>query len=191
LLRAFGTSAGSVQGNAFAGAGNMPSPEFIDALAIALADRLVPAIKTAAISGTPSASTESSSSSAVLTSAQNAGTMEELGGKTHTDKVYHHGYHRFYPFFLEPVRAKNAISPIKMLEIGYLHGESFEMWKLYFPGATILYMEKDRQGPESKHYHVRITSILLDLIYLIIFFLYSRRSPFMVTRVMLVIFRSS
>jgi hypothetical protein len=47
---------------------------------------------------------------------------------TLTPKVKHHGYDRFYPLFLEPLRERNAAAPIKMFEIGYLHGESFRMW---------------------------------------------------------------
>lgn len=45
--------------------------------------------------------------------------MEKIGGRTGTDKVLHHGYERFYPFFLEHLREK----PVKMLEIGYLNGK--------------------------------------------------------------------
>ena len=65
--------------------------------------------------------------------------MTELGKKTGTDKVLHHGYDRYYPMFLEKLRAK----PINMLEIGFLLGQSYEMWKLYFPKANIYFMDKD------------------------------------------------
>ena len=65
--------------------------------------------------------------------------MQELGRASGTDKVLHHGYDRFYPFFLERWRRR----PIKMLEIGYLHGNSFAMWMEYFPRAHIFVMEKD------------------------------------------------
>ena len=27
------------------------------------------------------------------------------------------------------------------------------MWKEYFEGADVYFMEKDRQGPDSPHYH--------------------------------------
>lgn len=82
-------------------------------------------------------------------------TMQEIGFRTGTDKVRHHGYHRFYPLFLEGIRQKNLNenTKIKMFEIGYLQGESFRMWKDYFKGADIYFMEKDRQGPDSPHYH--------------------------------------
>ena len=81
--------------------------------------------------------------------------MQEIGYRTGTDKVRHHGYHRFYPLFLEGIRQRNLNenTKIKMFEIGYLQGESFRMWKEYFKGADVYFMEKDRQGPDSVHYH--------------------------------------
>jgi len=63
----------------------------------------------------------------------------ELGSITGTDKVLHHGYERYYPMFLEGLRD----SPIYMLEIGFLLGQSFEMWKLYFPKGNVFFMDKD------------------------------------------------
>ena len=81
--------------------------------------------------------------------------MQAIGYRTGTDKVRHHGYHRFYPLFLEGLRQRNLgdNTKIKMFEIGYLQGESFKMWKEYFEGADVYFMEKDRQGPDSPHYH--------------------------------------
>ena len=66
-------------------------------------------------------------------------TMKDLGSIAGTDKVLHHGYERFYPFFLERLRRKN----IKMLEIGYLGGSSFKMWCEYFPRGQVFVMDKD------------------------------------------------
>lgn len=65
--------------------------------------------------------------------------MEQIGRKTETDKILHHGYHRYYPFFLERWRDKK----IKMLEIGYLLGQSHQMWVEYFPYGEVYFMEKD------------------------------------------------
>ncbi len=49
----------------------------------------------------------------------------------------HHGYHFFYPRFLEPLRAET----FTMLEIGYFKGASMNMWHEYFPHATLYAME--------------------------------------------------
>lgn len=59
--------------------------------------------------------------------------MKELGTKVGTDKVVHHGYHRFYERHLSGLRAKQ----IKILEIGLARGSSMNMWCGYFPGAEI------------------------------------------------------
>ena len=52
-----------------------------------------------------------------------------------TDKVSHHRYDKFYPYFVEGLRDK----PINMLEIGLFHGSSFKMWKQYFPKGKKLH----------------------------------------------------
>lgn len=53
----------------------------------------------------------------------------ELGREAGTDKVTHHGYHFFYPSFLDKIRDEK----FNMLEIGYGSGESMKMWCDYFP----------------------------------------------------------
>jgi hypothetical protein len=57
-------------------------------------------------------------------------TLSEIAG---TDKVKPHGYHFFYPVFLENIRDEN----FNMLEIGYGSGESMKMWCEYFPNSNI------------------------------------------------------
>lgn len=59
--------------------------------------------------------------------------MEEIGKRTETDKIWFHGYHRFYQFFLEQLREK----PIVMLEVGIEKKKSLKMWQEYFPKAKI------------------------------------------------------
>lgn len=56
----------------------------------------------------------------------------ELGQKAGTDKVKHHGYHFFYPSFLDKIRDEK----FNMLEIGYGSGESMKMWCEYFPNCN-------------------------------------------------------
>lgn len=59
----------------------------------------------------------------------------ELGRKHGTDKVTHHGYHRFYPRFIEQYR---ALPPGQaMLEIGVDQSHSLNMWLEYYPNAFI------------------------------------------------------
>jgi hypothetical protein len=56
----------------------------------------------------------------------------DLGQNSGTDKVSHHGYHFFYPFFLDKIRDEK----FNMLEIGYGSGESLKMWCQYFPNCV-------------------------------------------------------
>lgn len=69
----------------------------------------------------------------VPTSSQ--GNLSSIGRKSGTDKVTHHGYHRFYPRFLESYRRLGA--EYGMLEIGIERSKSLLMWKEYFPELFI------------------------------------------------------
>lgn len=51
-----------------------------------------------------------------------------------SDKTLHHGYQRFYPYFLEPLR---DVENLKMLELGYDNGHSIGIWKAYFNNPKI------------------------------------------------------
>ena len=58
-----------------------------------------------------------------------------------TDKVYLHGYHRFYESLLAPLRFKHGL---RMLEIGVQSGRSMKTWAKYFENAaSIQGVEKD------------------------------------------------
>ncbi|GMH57435.1 hypothetical protein TrLO_g7184, partial [Triparma laevis f. longispina] len=59
--------------------------------------------------------------------------MQELGELVGTDKVTHHGYHRFYERWLGGYRREQ----ISLLEIGLARGSSMNMWCSYFPAAKI------------------------------------------------------
>ena len=52
----------------------------------------------------------------------------DIGLSTKTDKIFSHGYHRFYPHFLEQFRYKQG----SMLEIGIQGDESIRLWLEYF-----------------------------------------------------------
>ena len=71
-------------------------------------------------------------------------TLEQLGEKYQTDKTLHHGYHYFYPRFLEPLRNET----FNMLEIGLGSfqdntGNSPKLWKEYFPNVNVFVMDID------------------------------------------------
>ena len=59
--------------------------------------------------------------------------METLGNKHNTDKIYKHSYHQIYEDVLTPLRDQT----FHMLEIGVLRGASVRMWQDYFPHAQI------------------------------------------------------
>lgn len=73
--------------------------------------------------------------------------FKELGQKYNTDKVTHHGYNYFYPRYLESFRNES----FKMLEIGYLEGQSCQMWQEYFPNANIFAMDINIEGEFDNH----------------------------------------
>lgn len=59
--------------------------------------------------------------------------MYVLGNKYKTDKIYRHGYHRFYPKYIECYKNINGA----MLEIGVENKFSINLWLDYFPKAFI------------------------------------------------------
>ena len=66
----------------------------------------------------------------------------DLSKKYGTDKVTHHGYHLFYPRYLDPLRDER----FKMLEIGYQDGRSAKMWKEYFQYVDVYCMDINVEG---------------------------------------------
>jgi hypothetical protein len=63
--------------------------------------------------------------------------FKELSELYGTDKVTYHGYHFFYPKFLESLRNNQ----FNMLEIGWGLGASVKVWNDYFPNANIFVMD--------------------------------------------------
>lgn len=57
----------------------------------------------------------------------------EDASQKQTDKVTHHGYQRFYPYFLQKFIGKGP----KILEIGIEYGGSMALWNNYFKNAAI------------------------------------------------------
>ena len=54
--------------------------------------------------------------------------------ESRSDKISHHGYHRFYDRFLHQFSEHDEIL---MLELGYEDGYSIDIWKKYFKKARI------------------------------------------------------
>ena len=61
--------------------------------------------------------------------------------ESRTDKVSHHGYHRFYPWFLAHFRNKE----INLLEIGIDRTESLKLWKGYFDKLNLHGLDIDEK----------------------------------------------
>jgi hypothetical protein len=101
--------------------------------------QLLQAQLTASTSGKSSLSIEQPSS--IMLHQQNQPklqSMEEIGRRTETDKVLTHRYYYYYPRFLEPLR---SLPNLNMLEIGFLFGQSYKMWKEYFPNGNVFFLD--------------------------------------------------
>lgn len=67
--------------------------------------------------------------------------FREIGEEAGTDKVLHHGYQRFYPQFLAPLRLRTE--PFGIVEIGYGEGQSISLWNNLFPAAQVYCLDRD------------------------------------------------
>jgi hypothetical protein len=76
----------------------------------------------------------------------NVKNMFNTGIKYKTDKITHHGYHRFYDFFLYPFKNKT----FNFFEIGVDAGRSLKMWNDYFTNAKIYGMDIDHEYEHEK-----------------------------------------
>lgn len=76
--------------------------------------------------------------------------MYKAGIEYKTDKLTHHGYDRFYDYFLVPYKNKN----ITLFEIGIDAGRSLKMWLKMFPKAKIYGMDigHEYEHPKGKVY---------------------------------------
>jgi|15BtaG_2_1085339.scaffolds.fasta_scaffold02767_6 hypothetical protein len=63
--------------------------------------------------------------------------FKRIGKEAGTDKIDLHGYHRFYPFFLNHLRDEE----MSMLEIGVLEGSSINLFGEFFPLGRIFGMD--------------------------------------------------
>lgn len=74
--------------------------------------------------------------------------FQVIGEKHGTDKVTYHGYHRFYPRFIEPLR---DLVGIGMLEIGIDQKKSLNTWLEYFPKAFIYGLDIGVSAEGERH----------------------------------------
>jgi hypothetical protein len=63
--------------------------------------------------------------------------MLSVSKKHKSDKVTHHGYERFYDYFLEPFK----LDKFNLFEIGIYKEGSLKLWKEYFSNANIYGMD--------------------------------------------------
>ena len=63
--------------------------------------------------------------------------MLKTNKKFKSDKITHHGYERFYDYFLIPFKYKT----INFFEIGVDAGRSLKLWNEFFPNANIYGMD--------------------------------------------------
>jgi len=78
---------------------------------------------------------------------ENNNLIKEYGTKTSTDKVYDHGYHRFYNKYLLEYR---NIENCGVLEIGVAGFNSIDMWKLFFPHAFVYGIDIDIEYRDAR-----------------------------------------
>jgi hypothetical protein len=71
----------------------------------------------------------------------NAELFRQVGEEAGTDKVLYHGYQRFYPRFLAPLRRRKK--KFGIIEIGYGEGQSIPLWKNLFPAAHVYCLDRD------------------------------------------------
>ena len=73
--------------------------------------------------------------------------LADIGKKCGTDKISHHGYHRFYPRYIEKYRNKHG----SMLEIGIQNKYSVNLWLEYFPKAFIYGIDINFTDSEKRY----------------------------------------
>ena len=80
-------------------------------------------------------------------SSQDSNLFGQLGLASGTDKISYHRYDRIYPLYIDKYKDQE----ISLFEIGYENGNSFRMWKEYFPKATIYAMDIGHFLNDGKH----------------------------------------
>jgi hypothetical protein len=78
--------------------------------------------------------------------------MALFGSQTGTDKINGHGYHRYYPLYVERFRA--ITEPWAMMEIGIRDSMSLKMWKKYFPSNVFVYGLDIGVSSQGDRFHV-------------------------------------
>jgi hypothetical protein len=66
--------------------------------------------------------------------------FQAVGDACGTDKIRYHGYQRFYPQFLVPLRRLRRLG---IVEIGFGEGQSISLWQTLFPQAHVYCLDRD------------------------------------------------
>lgn len=86
--------------------------------------------------------------SANLTTGESDKSFYFIGQKHETDKVTHHGYHRFYPRFIDQFKDFDGGA---VLEIGIDRMQSLQTWLEYFQTAFVYGIDKGIQDEGPRH----------------------------------------
>ena len=78
---------------------------------------------------------------------ENYNKIEYFGNKYGCDKIYKHGYHRFYDKELQEYK---NIKDIGILEIGVEGFQSIDLWKSYFPDAFIYGIDINKEYSDER-----------------------------------------
>ena len=116
-------------------AGSMSSDEIETLMLVHNVDSLAERLRAASIgrpsNRCPAVDCEWPSDADARASLERYSALRKLGKRYGTDKV-HHG---FLPIYADLLGAPEAVS--RVLEIGVFHGASIQMWRDYFPKATV------------------------------------------------------
>lgn len=78
--------------------------------------------------------------------------MYKSGIESKCDKITHHGYERFYDYFLIPYRNKK----FNLFEISIDAGRSLKVWNNMFKNGKIYGMDIDHEYIHSHKKHIKL-----------------------------------
>jgi hypothetical protein len=125
------------------------SCEILNAAVVSTAEALPIVSEAAMMSSIPQDVDLTSVKEILFAPVANSGAFATIGRRATTDKIVHHGYHRFFPRYIEHYRTMTGGA---MLEIGIEHRFSLTMWLEYYPLAFIYGVDYDiaDEGPRYK-----------------------------------------
>lgn len=91
----------------------------------------------------------STQSSVIFSPSTKTGDLYKIGARSGTDKITHHGYHRFYPQYIE--RFRDISEEYGLLEIGVANYNSIKTWIDYFSKAYIYGIDINSSGTGERY----------------------------------------